>query len=148
LFFYILWPQQDLAAEVPVPWYATQPIRVTGPIVLFGISAGLLFHFMPPREQFGTIYELQGNAEPISFQPDTKLQIEGRRGERLSYHLIPGDDIESDTLKMVFIQFPSGEDQITFVFKHPSYRELRMTLSRSDTALDLSRLKKRGVQED
>src|SRR5262245_11511360 len=58
LFFYILWPQPDLSASVPVPWYAQQPVRVTGPIVLFGLSTGLLFHFMPAREEFGKVYPL------------------------------------------------------------------------------------------
>ena len=61
LFFYILWPQPDLTAKVPLPWYTEQPVRVVGPIVLFGLSTGLLFYFMPPREQFGAVFELTGN---------------------------------------------------------------------------------------
>lgn len=148
LFFYILWPQPNLVAQVPIPWYAQQPIRVTGPIVLFGLSTGLLFHFMPPREQFGAVYELKGNPYPITFPSDTKLEFEDRRGERLTYHLIPGEQLESDTLKMVFIQFPPGEDQIKIVFKHYSYKDLSIPLSRSDTAIDLSGLKKREEKED
>jgi hypothetical protein len=148
LFFYILWPQPDLAAQVQVPWYTQQSMRVTGPIVLFGLSTAMLFHFMPPREQFGAVYELKGNPNPIAFPSDTKLEYEGRRGERLTYHLIPGEQLEWDTLKLVFIQFPPGEDQIKIVFKHYSYEDLPITLSRSDTAIDLSGLKKRGAKED
>ena len=144
LFFYILWPQPDLAALVRVPWYSRPAIRVTGPIVLFGLTTGLLFHFMPPREQFGAVYELKGNPYAIAFSSETKLEFVGRRGERLTYHLIPGEQLESDALKMVFIQFPAGEDSINVVFKHYSYEDLPITLSRSDTSLDLSGLKKKG----
>jgi hypothetical protein len=147
LFFYILWPQPDIAAQVRIPWYAQQSIRVTGPIVLFGLSTGLLFHFMPAREQFAAVYELKGNPYPIAFPSDTRLEFDNRRGERLTYHLIPGEQLESDTLKMVFIQFPPGEDKIKIVFKHYSYKDLPITLSRSDTVLDLSGLQKQEKED-
>jgi hypothetical protein len=143
LFFYILWPQPDLVAGVPVPWYSQQSIRVTGPIVLFGLSTGLLFHFMPAREQFGAVYELKGSPYPIRFPADTKLELRNRHGERLTYYLIPGDQRESGILKMVFLQFPVGEDKMEIVFTHYSYEPLTITVHRSDTAIDLSGLKKK-----
>jgi hypothetical protein len=139
LFFYILWPQPDLSASVPVPWYAQQPVRVTGPIVLFGLSTGLLFHFMPAREEFGKVYPLEG--PDIRYSSATVLKFD-KRPDKLTYYLIPGEGDEDNQLKAVFVQFPAGEDTIGIVFQHYSYEDLRLTLRRSDPSLDLSGLTK------
>jgi hypothetical protein len=147
LFFYILWPQPDLAANVPVPWYAQQSVRVTGPIVLFGVSTGLLFHFMPAREQFAKVYLLEENSYPIRYSSDTTLEFRGRP-DKLTYYLIPGEGDSADLLKAVFVQFPAGEDAIDIVFRHYSYEDLPLTLRRSDASLNLSGLRKKPLVED
>jgi hypothetical protein len=146
LFFYILWPQPDLSATVPVPWYAQQPVRVTGPIVLFGLSTGLLFHFMPAREQFGKVYLLEGSPYPIRYSSATVLELTGR-SDKLTYYLIPGEGDESDLLKAVFVQFPAGEDPIEVVFRHYSYEDLPLMLHRSDKSFNLSGLKKKPKED-
>jgi hypothetical protein len=147
LFFYILWPQPDLSAPVPLPWYTQQPVRVAGPIVLFGLSTGLLFHFMPAREQFGKVYLLEESPYPIRYSSETALDLRGRP-DLLTYYLIPGEGDKSDLLKAVFVQFPAGEDTIDVVFRHYSYEDLPLTLRRSDPSLKLSGLKKKPKKED
>jgi hypothetical protein len=147
LFFYILWPQPDLAAAVPVPWYSEQPVRVVGPIVLFGLSTGLLFHFMPAREQFGKVYLLEGSPHPIRYSSETALEFRGRP-DHLTCYLIPGEGDRSDLLKAVFVQFPAGEDSIDVVFRHYSYDDLPLTLRRTDPTLRLDGLRKKPKLED
>ena len=71
------------------------------------------------------------------------MEYRNRRGERPNYHLIPGGDREADTLRLVFLQFPVGEDKVEIVFKHYSYEDLPVVVSRTDTTIDLSGLKKK-----
>jgi hypothetical protein len=147
LFFFILWPQSDLVAGMPTPWYSAQPVRVAGPIVLFFVTFGLLYSLMPAREQFGAVYELDKSPYTIRYSTDTSFELRGRRGEKLTYYLIRGDGTQSNTLKAVYLQFPPGESEMEVVFKHFSYEDLPLKVRRSDVVLDLSGLKKKPNPE-